>query len=111
MRKIATTVAAALLSLGALGAGAGVAEAGQYGGYNTRDGGVALRDCAWTSCAMHGRGYGDQHAYLFCYVVGQNVNGDAGWADHNHYLADWSYYGRYYSADYYMTWSGGIYKC
>ncbi|AUY53030.1 hypothetical protein [Streptomyces sp. CB01881] len=111
MRKIATAAAAGLLSLGAVGAGAGVASAGSWGGYDTRDGGVALRTCANTSCTLQGRGYSDQSAWIYCFVTGQNINGNTGWSYKDHYLANGSYWATNYSANSYMWAYNTTYHC
>ncbi|MFC3452314.1 hypothetical protein [Amycolatopsis speibonae] len=103
MRRAVKGAVAAVVCAGALAVGAGTADAGFWNAYNTVDGGVALRYGPSTSYGMNGRGYGDQHPWTIEKVRGQSIHGNNLWDHDDHYLADWTYWGRYYSADYYMV--------
>jgi hypothetical protein len=102
MRRAVKGVVVAAMFAGTLAATSGTAHAGFWNAYNTKDGGVALRYGPSTAYGMNGRGYDDQHPWTYYKVGGQNVNGDSLWDYDEHYLADWTDWGTYYSADYYM---------
>lgn len=101
MRKAIKGAIGAAVLAGSLAISA-PAQAGTWADYWTIDGGVGLRAGPSQSYTLKGRGYADQSAYINYLVSGQTIYGDPYWGYDYHYLANGSYWGTAYSADYYL---------
>jgi hypothetical protein len=100
-RGLATTVLAICLVL-AVAVAAGATVYGDYAGD-----GIRIRTGPHTTNTVLGLGYRGQGAAIFCLAYGTSINGDNLWLRHRNRTTGVTGY----SADYYMSWGGGVSAC
>jgi uncharacterized protein YraI len=81
------------------------AEAAVTGDYSGS--GVYLRTGPHTGSTAVGQGFHGQGATIFCYAIGDYVNGDRIWVYNRDNVTGITGY----SSDYYMQWSGQLSQC
>jgi|tagenome__1003787_1003787.scaffolds.fasta_scaffold19597350_2 hypothetical protein len=97
-----TALVATALAGAALAAPAAASVSGDYA-----SSGVRIRTCPHTNCTALGLGYPGQGSTIYCFVSGDNINGNPYW-DYN---TDRATGVTGDSADYYMDWTGVLYPC
>lgn len=100
-RGLATIVLAIVLVI-AMAVAAGASVNGDYAGT-----GIRIRTGPHTSNTVVGLGYRGQGATIYCLAYGTSINGDNLWLRHRNKTTGVTGY----SADYYMSWGGGVNAC